>query len=66
MYLGGNLRVVQVAGSQNCNSETSESDLEGKRKRSDIDSCVHAVAKLVSHLAKYKSMVMGAALFKSS
>ena len=42
--------MLQVAGSQNCSSETSESDLEGKRKRSDIDSCVHAVAKLVGHL----------------
>ena len=50
MHLGGNLRVAKVAGSQNCSSETPESDLEGKRKHSDIDSCVHAVAKLVGHL----------------
>ena len=50
MHLGVNLRVAQVAGSQNCSSETPESDLEGKRKHSDIDSCVHAVAKLVGHL----------------
>lgn len=50
MHLGVNLRVAQVAGSQNCSSETPESDLEGKRKHSDIDSCVRAVAKLVGHL----------------
>ena len=50
MHLGVNLHVAQVAGSQNCSNETSESDREGKRKRRDIDSCVHAVAKLVGYL----------------
>ena len=50
---------------QNCSSETPELDLEGKRKHSDIDGCVHAVAKLVGPLG-YLSMVTGVRLFKSS
>jgi len=50
MHLGVNQRVAQVAGSQQCSSETTESGFEEKRKYSDIDSCVHSVAKLVGHL----------------
>ena len=49
MHLGTNLRVAQVAGIQvyNMAQQEEEADKQGGRTYSDVDSIVHATAKLI-------------------